>query len=101
MNRRNLLALLGGTAALWPLAGAAQPAKVPTIGVQVGSRSRAERFMRCYRIRSTSARSRTRAPATAGSTRQFSIARHGTACRTSSVTQPQSNEDGQLALAAH
>jgi hypothetical protein len=69
--------------------------------VLVGSHSRAERFMRCYRTLSTSARSRTKAPAIPGSTRQFSIARPGTACSTSSVTEPQSNEDGLLALAAH
>ena len=70
-----------------------------------GSRSGGQPFsrggcMRCCRTRSTSARSGIRAPATPGSTRQFSIARHGTACKTSSVTERQSNEDGLLAFAA-
>jgi hypothetical protein len=41
-----------------------------------------------------------KAPATPGSTRQFSIARHGTACRTSCVPERPSDTDRPLALAA-
>lgn len=33
--RRDLIALIGAAVTLWPLAGAAQPEKVPTIGVLV------------------------------------------------------------------
>jgi putative ABC transport system substrate-binding protein len=49
MNRRDLLALLGGAAGSWPLAGAAQQAKVPTIGVLVVGSPGSERFWRLFR----------------------------------------------------
>jgi hypothetical protein len=44
LKRRDLLALLGGAAAFWPLAGSAQPAKVPTIGVLVVGSPGSEQF---------------------------------------------------------
>jgi ABC-type uncharacterized transport system substrate-binding protein len=35
LRRRDLIAVVGGAVALWPVIGVAQPAKVPTIGVLV------------------------------------------------------------------
>jgi putative ABC transport system substrate-binding protein len=49
MRRRDLLALLGGTAGIWPFAGAAQQTKVPTIGVLVVGSPGSERFWRLFR----------------------------------------------------
>ena len=48
MRRRDLLAVFGGAAAFWPLAGAAQQAKVPTIGVLVVGSPGSERFWRLF-----------------------------------------------------
>lgn len=42
--RRDLIALIGAAVTLWPLAGAAQPEKVPTIGVLVVGSPASERF---------------------------------------------------------
>jgi putative ABC transport system substrate-binding protein len=49
MRRRDLLALLGAAPAFWPLAGAAQQPKMPTIGVLVVGSSGSERFWRLFR----------------------------------------------------
>src|SRR6266851_4401921 len=49
MRRRDLLALIGGMAALRPRAGAAQQAKVPTIGVLVVGSPGSEKFWRLFR----------------------------------------------------
>jgi putative ABC transport system substrate-binding protein len=49
MRRRDLLALLGGMAAIWPRPGAAQQAKVPTIGVLVIGSPGSGRFWRLFR----------------------------------------------------
>jgi len=49
MRRRDLLALLGGTAVFSPHPGAAQQAKVPTIGVLVIGSPGSERFWRLFR----------------------------------------------------
>jgi putative tryptophan/tyrosine transport system substrate-binding protein len=49
VQRRDLLALFGGAAALWPLAGIAQPRKVPTIGVLVVGSPGSVQFWRQFR----------------------------------------------------
>jgi putative ABC transport system substrate-binding protein len=49
MRRRDLFALLGGAAALRPLAGSAQQPKVPTIGVLVVGSPGSEKFWRLFR----------------------------------------------------
>jgi putative tryptophan/tyrosine transport system substrate-binding protein len=49
MRRRDLIALFGGAVAFWPLAAAAQPAKVPTIGVLVVGSPGSEQFWRLFR----------------------------------------------------
>ena len=49
MRRRDLLTLLGGTAAVWPFTGAAQQPKSPTIGVLVVGSPGSERFWRLFR----------------------------------------------------
>ena len=49
MRRRDLIALFGGVVAFWPLAAAAQPAKVPTIGVLVVGSPGSEQFWRLFR----------------------------------------------------
>jgi ABC-type uncharacterized transport system substrate-binding protein len=46
--RRDLIALIGAAVTLWPLAGAAQPEKVPTIGVLVVGSPASERFWRLF-----------------------------------------------------
>jgi len=49
MRRRDLLILFGGAAALRPLAGSAQPAKMPTVGVLVVGSSGSGRFWQLFR----------------------------------------------------
>ncbi len=49
MRRRDLLALVGSAAAFWPLAGAAQQPKVPTIGVLVVGAPGSQQFWRVFR----------------------------------------------------
>ena len=49
MRGRDLLTLLGGTAAFWPFVGAAQQPKMPTLGVLVVESSGSERFRRLFR----------------------------------------------------
>jgi putative ABC transport system substrate-binding protein len=49
VRRRDLFALFGGAAALWPSAGIAQPRKVPTIGVLVVGSPGSEQFWRLFR----------------------------------------------------
>ena len=49
MRRRDLLALLGGAAAAWPIASAAQQPKVPTIGVLVVGSAGSQQFWRMFR----------------------------------------------------
>jgi ABC-type uncharacterized transport system substrate-binding protein len=49
MKRRDLLALLGSAAAFWPLGGAAEQRKMPTIGVLVVGAPASERFWRLFR----------------------------------------------------
>jgi len=49
MQRRDLFYLLGGAVASWPLAGVAQPTKVPTIGVLVVGSPGSDRFWRLFR----------------------------------------------------
>ena len=46
MKRREFIAVLGGAAAGWPLASAAQQPKVPTIGVLVIGNTDPEEFWR-------------------------------------------------------
>ena len=48
MRRRDLFYLLGGAAASWPRAGAAQPAKVPLIGVLVVGSPGSDKFWRLF-----------------------------------------------------
>jgi putative tryptophan/tyrosine transport system substrate-binding protein len=49
MRRRDLLALLGGVAAIWPRPGAAQQAKMPTIGVLVVGSPGSDQFWQLFR----------------------------------------------------
>jgi len=49
VRRRDLFELFGGAVALWPLAGIAQPQKVPTIGVLVVGSPGSEQFWRLFR----------------------------------------------------
>jgi putative ABC transport system substrate-binding protein len=49
VRRRDLFALFGGAAALWPLAGIAQQRKVPTIGALVVGAPGSEKFWRLFR----------------------------------------------------
>ena len=49
MRRRELLAVLGGTAALWPLTTTAQDRKLPTVGVHVVGVPDPEVFLRAFR----------------------------------------------------
>jgi putative ABC transport system substrate-binding protein len=48
LPRRDLIALIGATVTLWPLAGTALPASVPTIGVLVVGSPASERFWRLF-----------------------------------------------------
>jgi putative tryptophan/tyrosine transport system substrate-binding protein len=48
MRRRDLLAVFGGCATWWPLSSAAQPAKVPTIGVLAVAAPGSERFWELF-----------------------------------------------------
>lgn len=48
LPRRDLIVLIGAAVTLWPLAGAAQPGKVPTIGVLVVESPASERFWRLF-----------------------------------------------------
>ena len=49
MKRRDLIALAGVAVAGWPLAGAAQQRKVPTIGVLAVQAPGSEQFWRMFR----------------------------------------------------
>jgi putative ABC transport system substrate-binding protein len=49
MRRRDLLALLGGMAAIWPFPGAAQQPKMPTIGVLVVGSPGSDQFWQLFR----------------------------------------------------
>jgi putative ABC transport system substrate-binding protein len=48
LRRRDFIALLGGAVVFWPLAGAAQQPKVPTIGVLVVGSSGSQKFWRLF-----------------------------------------------------
>jgi putative ABC transport system substrate-binding protein len=48
LPRRDLIAFIGAAATLWPLAGAAQSAKVPNIGVLVVGSPASKRFWRLF-----------------------------------------------------
>jgi putative ABC transport system substrate-binding protein len=49
IKRREFIAVLGGAAAGWPLASAAQQPKVPTIGVLIIGNTDPEEFWRVFR----------------------------------------------------
>jgi putative ABC transport system substrate-binding protein len=49
LRRRELLAFLGGAAAVWPRPGAAQQPKVPVVGVLVVGAPGSDRFWRLFR----------------------------------------------------
>jgi putative tryptophan/tyrosine transport system substrate-binding protein len=49
MRRRDLLALVGGATALWPIAGRAQQPKLPTIGVLVAGVPDPQPFLKAFR----------------------------------------------------
>jgi putative tryptophan/tyrosine transport system substrate-binding protein len=49
MRRRKFLAAFGGAAALWPLAGIAQPRSVPTVGVLAVASQGMQDFWRLFR----------------------------------------------------
>ena len=49
MRRRDLLTLLAGAVAAWPIAGAAQQPKVPTIGVLVVGSPGSQQFWQIFR----------------------------------------------------
>ncbi len=49
MRRRDLLALLGGAAGIWPFAAAAQQPKLPTIGVLVVGSPGSDKFWQLFR----------------------------------------------------
>src|SRR5438876_621339 len=49
MRRRDVLALLGGAAGVWPVAGTAQQPKMPTIGVLVVGSPGWQEFWRVFR----------------------------------------------------
>src|SRR5260221_4655660 len=49
MRRRDLLALVGSAAAIWPYPGSTEQPKVPTIGVLVVGSPGSERFWRLFR----------------------------------------------------
>jgi putative tryptophan/tyrosine transport system substrate-binding protein len=49
MRRRDLLALLGAAPAFWPLAGAAQQPKIPTVGVLVVGAPGSQQFWQLFR----------------------------------------------------